>query len=134
VTELREEYEPCCGPGTVIVRRGLSNEWWTFAGLAANQTVVQYLQPFLGSPVRADNFWITLPGEVAVEELYRILQSLRGVSAPPEWNLLEAAADLLKFGDLLPNHLLRDLVLSRIADVPLARQILDSSVRFTGCD
>jgi ATP-dependent Lhr-like helicase len=133
VTELREEHAPCCGSGTVIVRRGLSNEWWTFAGLAANQTAVQYLQPFFESPVRADNFWITLPGEVAVEELHRIFQGLRGVGAPPEWNLVDAAADLLKFGDLLPDHLLRELVLARIADVPGAQRLLNSAIRFTDC-
>ena len=35
----------------------------------------------------------------------------------------------LKFGDLLPAQLLRDLVLARIADIPGARRVLSSAIR-----
>ena len=133
IAELRNELGPCCGEGTAIVRRGMSLEWWTFAGLAANQTVVQYLRPHFASSLRADNLWITLPAGSSVEELARIIEGLREVSTPPEWDLQAPAADLMKFGDLLPANLLCELVLARIADVPRARQILASPIRFTEC-
>ena len=129
LAELREDLSPCCGDGSVIARRGLSLEWWTFAGLAANQTVVQYLQPHFESPLRADNLWINLPSDMSIERLKQTIQELRDVDAPPDWELQQPAADLLKFGDLLPDHLLRDLIMARIADIPRAREILHSPIR-----
>jgi len=108
-------------------------EWWTFAGLAANQTVVQYLRPHFKSPLRADNLWINLPSDASIEHLNQTIQRLRGADAPPDWELQGSAADLLKFGDLLPDHLLRDLIMTRIADVPRAREILHSPIRFIDC-
>jgi ATP-dependent Lhr-like helicase len=133
ITELRQDLCECCGEGSVIARRGDSLEWWTFAGLAANQTVAQYLQPHVDAPLRADNLWINLPQDISIERLNQTIQELRGVESPPDWDLQKPAADLLKFGDLLPDHLLRDLILARIADVPRARQILRSQIRVIEC-
>lgn len=133
ITSLREELFACCGVGSVIARTGISVKWWTFAGLAANQTVVQYLQPHIDSPLRADNLWITLPVDISLEQMNHAIQELRGAESPPDWDLRQPAADLLKFGDLLPDHLLRDLILARIADIPRARQILSSQIRAVDC-
>ncbi len=127
--ELRQELSPICGDGSVIARREASLEWWTFAGLAANQTVVQYLQPHIESPLRADNLWINIPPDTSVERLTQILQELHSVDAPPAWEFQQPAGDLLKFGDLLPDHLLRELILARIADVPRAIDILRAPIR-----
>ena len=124
--ELREEMAPCCGEGSRILRRGETLEWWTFAGLAVNQTIVQFLQPHFPLALRADNFWINLPTDTGTEELNRILDEVRRDEAPPDWDLRGPATDLLKFGDLLPAHLLNELILARIADVPGARQVLDT--------
>jgi ATP-dependent Lhr-like helicase len=129
LTKLREDLSPCCGDGSVIARRGLSLERWTFAGLAANQTIVQYLRRYVEAPLRADNLWITLPPVAPIERLTKIIQELRGVGAPPDWELQQPAADLLKFGNLLPDHLLRDLVMARVADIPRALEILHSPIR-----
>lgn len=129
LAELRQELSPCCGDGSTIARGGPSQEWWTFAGLVANQTVVQYLQPRIESPLRADNLWISLPSNVSIEHLSRAIQELHSADAPPDWKLQQPAADLLKFGDLLPDHLLRDLILARVADIPRAQEILRSPIR-----
>ena len=95
----------------------------------ANQTLVQYLKPHIEAPIRADNLWISLPPDASIDRLNKTIQDLRGVEAPPDWELQQPAADLLKFGDLLPDHLLRDLIMARIADVPRAREILHSPIR-----
>ncbi len=129
IADLRQNLVDCCGEDSVIARRGNCVEWWTFAGLAANQTAVQYLQPHLDSPLRADNFWIRLPSEVSIEHLIQAIHELSGVSAPPQYDLQRPASDLLKFGDLLPEHLLRDLILARIADVRGAQKILRSPIQ-----
>ena len=133
IGELRQDLSDCCGEGSVIARRGIAVEWWTFAGLAANQTVVQYLQPHVDSPMRADNLWINLPADLSIEQLNRTIQELRSVESPPDWDLQQPAADLLKFGDLLPDHLLRDLILARIADIPRAREILRFPISVIDC-
>ncbi len=134
LSELREELTCCCGEGLAIARRGVVREWWTFAGLAANQTVVQYLQPHFESQLRADNLWITLPLDLADGKLGQIIEGLRGTSTLPAWDLEAPAVDLLKFGDLLPDDLLRQLILARVADVPKAREIFNSQIRFTDCN
>lgn len=134
ITELRQEISPCCGDGSVLARHGMSLEWWTFAGLAANETIVQYIQPHVESPLRANNFWIELPADTSIERLDQAIQGLRGVSSPPDLDLHDSAADLLKFGDLLPGELMRDLVLARIADVPRAIDILQSPMKIIDRD
>jgi len=128
IAELREDLPAFCGNGSAIGRRGLSLEWWTFAGLAANQTVVQYLQPYVEAPLRADNLWITLPPDTSTERLTHAVHELRTADGPPDWELRQPAQDLLKFGNLLPGHLLRDLILTRMADIPHAREILRSPI------
>lgn len=133
LAELRLELSRCCGNGSVIARRGLTLEWWTFAGLAANQTVVQYLQPHFNSQLRADNLWINLPSDLSIEHLNQTIVEIRDSEVQPDWEFQQPAADLLKFGDLLPAHLLRDLILARIADIPRAREILRSPIRVIDC-
>jgi ATP-dependent Lhr-like helicase len=133
IGEVREGLSQCCGQRSVIARRGSSLEWWTFAGLAVNQTIAQYLRPHIGPPIRADNLWVNLPPDVSVTRLHETIQELRETDAPPDWDLQQPATDLLKFGGLLPDHLLRELIMARIADVSRAREILCSPVRFVDC-
>jgi hypothetical protein len=104
-------------------------EWWTFAGLLANQTIIQFLQPYFSSPLRADNFWINLPSDESTEHLVQTIQKLRSIDTPPNWDVQQTAADLIKFGDLLPANLLHDMIMTRIADIPSARKILHSPIR-----
>jgi ATP-dependent Lhr-like helicase len=134
IAELRAKLSDCCGDGSVIAHRGNCIEWWTFGGLAANQTVVQYLQPHLDMPLRADNLWINLPAGISLERLNHAIQESRGADSPPDWDFQKSAADLFKFGDLLPEHLVRDLILARIADVPGAQRILNSQIRCIECE
>jgi ATP-dependent Lhr-like helicase len=133
VTELRQDLSKCCGDGSVILRRKQSLEWWTFAGLATNQTLVQYLHPYFKSTLRADNLWINLPSDTSVEQLKDAIQRVQSIDAPPDWSLHQRAADLLKFGDLMPERLLRDMIMARIADVPHAKKVLHSRIRLVDC-
>jgi len=94
---------------------------------------VQYLKPHIQSPLHADNLWINLPPDASIERLRKTIKELRGADAPPDWDFQQPAADLLKFGDLLPDHLLRDLIMARIADIPRAREILRSPIRIVDC-
>ena len=126
ISQIRQHFPDHFDGEHFITRKGKSLEWWTFAGLIANQTVVQFLQPYFESPLRADNLWIKLPQEVTMEQLRLATLEILSDYDPPDWELQEPANDFLKFGDLLPNHLLRELILARIADVKSARKILGS--------
>jgi ATP-dependent helicase Lhr and Lhr-like helicase len=127
--QIRQDLSPCCDDDSVLRRNGQSLEWWTFAGLSANLTVVRYLQPFFESTLRADNLWIKLPPEIKMEQLNNAVKEILSNNVPPEWELEQPAAGLLKFGDLLPEYMLRDLIMARIADIPRAREILGTSMR-----
>ena len=129
LAELRRDLSPFCGNDSVIAPRGGSVEWWTFAGLAANQTIVQFLRTYFESPLRADNLWISLPPEVPMERLFKTIETVNRAKARPKWDLRQPAVDLLKFGDLLPDHLFLDLILSRITDIPRALEILRSPIK-----
>ncbi|MGC9196791.1 MAG: hypothetical protein ACP5IL_15255 [Syntrophobacteraceae bacterium] len=130
---LRDELSPFCDDGSVIARRELALEWWTFAGLAVNQTIIQFMKPYIESPPHADNLLITLPSEIPMERLTEIIHEVRRTEYVRDWELQQPAANLLKFKDLLPEHLLRELVISRIADVPGACKILRLPVKIVNC-
>ncbi len=59
----------------------------------------------------------------------QIIDKVREDKTPPEWDPRGPATDLLNFGDLLPDALLHELILARIADVHGARLIFNSKIR-----
>ncbi len=132
VTELRHELSEFCGDDSTIGHRGAALEWWTFAGLAANQTVVQYLRPHVSGPLRADNLWIRLPETLSLDQLSHAIAATRYEHTLPDWDFSQPASDLLKFADLLPEPMLREMILTRIADVPSARRVFGSRIRAAG--
>lgn len=133
IAGLRQELSHFCSEGSVIVRKGLSLEWWTFAGLVANQTLVYLLRPHVQSTLHADNLWIKLPSDMSVERLTEVVQSFRAAESKLEWEFQQSAVDLLKFSDLLPDHLFRDMMMVRMTDIPRAREILRSPMRIIDC-
>ncbi len=109
------------GSAPIAVETGASSAFIAGSFCTA-PAMLQYLQPRFESQFRADNLWIIIPSDTSVERLYLAIHELRLVDAPPDWDLQKPAGDILKFGDLLPGDLLRDLILARISDVPRARR------------
>lgn len=71
--------------------------------------------------------------QVSAERIEKAIRQVCSTDEAPEWELQQPAADLLKFGDLLPDHLLSELIMARVADIPGARAILRSPLRFVIC-
>jgi hypothetical protein len=129
LAELREELAEIAVHGTAIVSRQDCHDWWTFAGLAANQTVAALLAPVVGEKIHADNLWIRLPAECAIGTVCEAISDLRDVDQPPISGLIDKAEDLFKFSSLLPPALLNEVVSARMADMAGAHAVLNSAIR-----
>lgn len=128
LAELRQVLPLPASEGTVIVQCEQSWEWWTFAGLAANQTVVNMLIDSLGECIRADNLSIRLPGDCTLTELRRAIANAARLEELPPSDWVEQGEELLKFSELLPLDLLTRTAVARLIDFRGARAILDSPI------
>lgn len=125
MTALREEMATCCaGDGTVLVRQESSWEWWTFAGLAVNRTLVSMLEPILNQSGQTDNLFIQWPGDITQAALLDAMRAAGIAGMPADTTLADGVEDILKFADLLPPPLMHELVLARLADLPRAQALL----------
>jgi len=127
--ELRQELAEAVSEGTAILQREGGCEWWTFAGLRTNQTIVSLLEPFICDGVRADNLWIKFSTGNQLHDLRKAIQSLRDTDVPFNPCVPERACDFLKFADLLPPELLRAVITARMMDLAGAHQVLGATVR-----
>lgn len=129
INELKVELADGVSDGPVLVRKDKTLEWWTFAGLIANQTVVQFLQPHFDETLRATNLWINLPADFSLQQFHAVITQARSEESTFVWDIKTSAVDMLKFSDLLPSQLLQELILERIADIHGARKIIHSEIR-----
>lgn len=128
LVELRQELPLAASGGTCIIQGEQSRAWWTFAGLAANQTVANMLMGCLGGFIRADNLFIQLPGDCPLTELQQAIADAARLeeSDPSVW--AEQGEELIKFSELLPSDLLTRTIIARLTDFRGARAILDSPI------
>jgi len=129
IGELRQELAQVISAGTVILQREGGCEWWTFAGLRTNQTIVSLLEPLICDGVRADNLWIKFSTGNRTCDLWKAIQGLRDTDTPFNPRVPEKASDFLKFADLLPPQLLRAVILARMMDWPGAHDVLGATMR-----
>jgi len=126
--ELREELPLTTSGDTYIVQKKQGRKWWTFAGLAANQTVANMLMGHLSGAVRADNLFIRLPGDCPLTELKKAIADVAKLDAldPSAW--VDQSEELLKFSELLPSDLFTKAIMARLTDFQGARTVLDSHI------
>jgi ATP-dependent Lhr-like helicase len=129
IRELRQELSPVVSEGTAILQREGGCEWWTFAGLRVNQTIASMLEPVVSDSVRADNLWIKFSTRDRPHDLWKAILSLRDADTPFIPCVSERIGDLLKFGDLLPPELLREVSVARMMDLPGAYDVLGATTR-----
>ena len=125
--ELRQEF-PVAAGGTCIVQTDKERKWWTFAGLAANQTVANMLIEYLGESVTADNLSIRLPADCPLTKIQTAISDAARIEEldPSSWT--EQGKELLKFSELLPEDLLARTIIARLTDLHGARAILNSPI------
>ena len=128
IVELRQELGLTVSEGTCIVQGDRSREWWTFAGLAVNQTVASMLSESLDEPVRADNLFIRLPEGCSLEKIEQAIVDASRLGQPDPSTWAEQAGDLIKFSELLPLELLTRTIVARLMNVPGAQAIINSTV------
>lgn len=130
--ELRVDLAGVAREGTTVLEKDGRREWWTFAGLAVNQTLASILKACVTEEPQADNLYVRLPGEASLAVLDEELGRLRSAVELPFAEVGEGAADLFKFADLLPPDLLNSLVLARLADPQGAEDVLDQAIMVSG--
>lgn len=129
LSELRQELPHPISGHTFIVDGKRSREWWTFAGLAVNQTIVALLMECLEEPVIADNLFIRLPAHCPLMQLQQAIDDAAKLKELQPGHLEEMGEELLKFSELLPLDLLRRAMTARLMDLAGAQAILRSSIR-----
>ena len=125
IIELRQELALATSEGTCIVQDERQWAWWTFAGLAVNQTVANMLSMSLGELARADNLFIRLP-DCPLQEIEQAIAEAAQCQQMDVSAWTEQAGELLKFSELLPPDLLTGTITARLVDMPGARALLNS--------
>lgn len=128
--ELRDELGQVAVGESCIIRDNDAWNWWTFAGLAANQTVTNMLCEKLSQPIRANNLFIRIAKGCSLKELQQAITGAAEVKQKEVVTWIKQGEDLLKFSELLPQDLLGKAVVARFADLEGAQSILASPVRF----
>ena len=126
--ELRQELFTATAEGTCILSGEQCQDWWTFAGLATNQTIANMLSDRLRGSLRADNLYIRLPADCLPMELQQAIASAAALEEPDLSIWTEQGKELLKFSELLPSDLLERTIIARLADFQGARAILESPI------
>lgn len=129
ISELRQEmagFYP--ETGTALVRDDSHWTWWTFAGLVANQTLAAILEPFIHEPGTPDNLCIRWPNDVAHTVFMNAIRDAGTSEIAKDVSMVDGVEDILKFADLLPPEFMRELTLTRLADIPQAQAILVSTL------
>jgi len=124
--KLAQDFAFLSGGATdVVVRRGASLSWWTFAGGAANAVLASAIrQHGSGLATTADDLAVFMPAAAEVL-LPRVSEALAGWR-PPETLVQEHGEDL-KFSSCLPTRLLELCVTARLFDLEGARAALELS-------
>ncbi len=128
LAELRQSLALATSEGTAIVKGEQDWEWWTFAGLAANQTVANMLSGSLGESIRASNLSIRLPSDRTLLELEQAIADAARLEEPDTSAWAEKGEELLKFSELLPTDLLTKTIIARLTDFQGAQAIFDSPI------
>lgn len=111
-------------PGhTSMVHDTASARWWTWAGLWANNSLVDALGDLVAS--RGDDVSIALdPSRASYEEVSGRLTDLHP-DALPTPSVAGEFADNMKFSDCLPPELALEVARQRLIDPPGVRRVLD---------
>jgi ATP-dependent Lhr-like helicase len=128
IAELRQELAPTLSEGTCVLEGRNGREWWTYAGMAVNQTAASLLGRCLDESIRADNLVIRLPDDCPLREIERAIADAAQCGEIDTSAWTERAEDLLKFSDLLPPDLLTRTIASRLLDIPGAHTLMNLPV------
>lgn len=126
--QLRGEFAWLHGDGTVVVNQvDGESEWWTFGGFRANACIVPTVAEITQSQVTHDSFTVRFASHIAVADIERAIETVRGRPADQLLPNVDAAAlEGLKFNECLPQelglHVLQIRTLDRTAVESLQRQ------------
>jgi hypothetical protein len=90
--------------------------WWTFAGLDANLWLSTALGDLREVKVPRSDLAIRVRSDASAEDVRRLIEGLDVAALTLADEIAEGAVEQLKFGDLLPDELAREIVERRLRD------------------
>lgn len=131
IIAARQDY-PWLTTDATVITHGTDSDitWWTFAGRAANATLVTALQAQIDGKLNHDNFSISIETGATptdVEQQVVALRAIDPMSLAPEINT--DAIDALKFSDCMPpEHVVR-MLQRRASDPEAVAHVLSDPLR-----
>jgi ATP-dependent helicase Lhr and Lhr-like helicase len=117
LARLRERYWWAGGEDTVVVRDVTGQtHWWTFAGLDANLWLSTALGDLRDAKLPRSDLEIRLRSDVSADDIRGVMGGLDVGALTLADEIAEGAVGQLKFGDLLPDELVRAIVERRLRD------------------
>jgi ATP-dependent Lhr-like helicase len=132
IAEIRQDFrwlEP--GSTAVMIGRGGTAEWWTFAGTRANASLARVLSDAMRTPVDHDGFCLTFDSRFSLTDVQQAIREIRSqdvASIRPAVN--DEAIAGLKFSECLPGELAVEMLEERLSDVEATRKTLDEPERY----
>lgn len=111
---LREDFEFVESAGATLAPTDTGLEVWTFAGDLRNRALAAHLRMAGVERVASDGLKLTLPGLVRPEDLEMKLEVAAASPSSPDPPEDHPLLRQIKFGDLLPAVLLRELLRARL--------------------
>jgi ATP-dependent helicase Lhr and Lhr-like helicase len=128
--QLRERYWWAAGDDTVLVRDVTGRaHWWTFAGLDANLWLSTALGDLREVKVPRSDLAIKVRSDTSGEDVRRLIDGLDVAALTLADEIAAGAVEQLKFGDLLPDRLAREIVERRLRDDEAVERVAASPVR-----
>jgi ATP-dependent helicase Lhr and Lhr-like helicase len=128
--QLRERYWWAGGDDTVLVHDATGQtHWWTFAGLDANLWLSTALGDLREVKVPRSDLAIRLRDDVSTDDVRRVVYGLDVGALTLADEIAEGAVGQLKFGDLLPDQMAREIVERRLRDDEAVVQVAAAPVR-----
>ena len=119
-------------PANLVIERDVRGDWrwWTWAGTKANRTLAAWTRDLVPGRQRISGESIRLHSDLRVDDITRVLASVRGSSHRPLPDVDRAAISGLKFSAALPEGLARRTLAARVVDVKGAESVLTRRVSF----
>ena len=131
IAAIRKEFVWLDTDGTaVLLEKGGTAEWWTFAGTGANATLAYELSQAMEHRATYDSFTVTFEAYVSLNTIALALGKLRAHDVNEMSVAIEEHAIAgLKFSECLPRDLALDMLRTRLCDHPAVQYILGQPVR-----
>lgn len=128
---IRGEFAYVQGEGNALVvyQSGRRVEWFTFAGGSANDMLSGHLARRLGITAQANDFSISFPDGIKLEDLETEIRALKAEAVAAEAVFDDDAIEAMKFHECLPPGLRQEVLRRRTVNRDVLAAVLGGATR-----